>query len=269
MKKLKMAKVLGLALILSIVVMPYNSIMALADNDDVTIIVNTDEPTNQDIVITVETSDDLSGIKEIVLPDGTKVEKESTEFIVSENGNYQFKVYDNALNETVGYVEIKNIDKQKPILELVPSTINPTNQDVTITIKATDEGSGIKEIILPDETKIEEESAEFIVSENGSYTFIARDNAGNETEEVIEITNIDKVPPVITVDDYTKEWTNKDITVKVSTDKGTLNETEYIFTENGSFTFIATDEAGNITEEIVEITNIDKVRPILKIIVGE
>jgi len=268
MKKIRTSKVLVFTMLVSILLMPYN-VMASGTDSDVTIVINDDKPTNQDINITVETSDDSSGIKEIILPNGEKVVKANTIYTVTENGSYIFKVSDNAGNETEGTVVIDNIDKKLPTLELTSDKTKPTNQDVVITATASDTDSGIKEIILPDGSEVKEESKTYIVSENGSYTFKAIDNAGNEVEKTIEVTNIDKVPPVITVEPYETNWINQDIIVKVSTDKGELNQESYTFTENGTFTFVAKDEAGNVTEETVEITNIDKVKPTMKIIVGE
>lgn len=84
-----------------------------------------------------------------------------------------------------------------------------------------------------------------------------------------EISLEDLSPPVITIEPYSTEWTNQDITVKAKTSKGTLNQDSYTFTENGSFTFVATDEAGNRVEEEIIITNIDKIKPTMKITVGK
>lgn len=72
---------------------------------------------------------------------------------------------------------------------------------------------------------------------------------------------IDETAPVITVDPYTTTPTNQDITVTASTNEGILNATTHTFTDNGSFTFTATDAAGNVTTETVTITNIDKAIP--------
>lgn len=63
--------------------------------------------------------------------------------------------------------------------------------------------------------------------------------------------------PVITISPYNSSPINNDITVTASVDKGTLNETSHTFSENGNFTFIATNEAGS-TSKTVTITNIDK-----------
>jgi hypothetical protein len=51
--------------------------------------------------------------------------------------------------------------------------------------------------------------------------------------------------------------------VTASTNEGTMNTEDHMFTENGEFTFIATDSAGNITERTVVISNIDKTPPII------
>ena len=40
-----------------------------------------------------------------------------------------------------------------------------------------------------------------------------------------------------------------------------MNFTTHTFTENGSFDFVATDDAGNSTTQTVTISNIDKVKP--------
>jgi len=270
MKRKRIAKLLAVMILLIALFTPVNFTIAQdGDDSDVTIIYSNDLPTNQDIVITVETNDNLSGVKEVILPDGTRITEKIATYTVTENGSYEFRVLDNAENETRGTVNIDNIDKENPILELVADKTEPTNQDVIINVKAIDEQSGIKEIILPDGTKITEEVTNYTVTENGNFEFKAIDNAGNETSEIIEIANIDKIPPVITIEPYETNWTNQDITVYAKADKGELNQESYMFTENGEFTFVVIDKAGNRTEETVKITNIDKVKPTMKITVGE
>ena len=91
------------------------------------------------------------------------------------------------------------------------------------------------------------------------------DNQGAKSNEISRAFSIDKTPPVITINPYNTEWTNQNITVTATVDKGALNQESYTFTENGSFTFIATDIAGNVTKKIVTITNIDKELPTMTI----
>ena len=104
-----------------------------------------------------------------------------------------------------------------------------------------------------------------VFSENGSFDFIATDDAGNTTTKTITINNIDKTPPIISIEPYTTQATNQDITVTATTNEGKLNTTSMTFTENGNFDFIATDDAGNTTTQKVIINNIDKVPPIITI----
>jgi len=154
-----------------------------------------------------------------------------------------------------------HIDKTPPVLEITQNPTTPTNKNVVITVKANDTGSGIKEVELSDGRKITQTETTITVEENGVYTFKTVDNAGNETTKSITVSNIDKVPPVITIEPYETNWTNKNITVKAKVDKGTLNKTSHTFTENGSFEFVATDAAGNIAKKTITITNIDKTPP--------
>jgi hypothetical protein len=325
-----------------------NSFVSAESDPDVTIKVNSTAPTNQNIIITIETSDNLSGIKEITLPDGTKVNEANTTYTVTQNGNYTFKVTDNAGNLTQGEVQITNIDKTLPALTLTPSTTSPTNQDITITAKATDvngiskiilpdktevakdtatfkvtgngtfefkavdgvgnivtksitvsnidktlpgltltpsvttptnkdvtitakatDDKGINKIVLPDGSEIKKDTATFTATQNGTFEFKAYDTAGNIVTKSIAVANIDKVAPTITVEDYNKAWTNKDITVKATTSDGILNAASHVFTENGEFTFTATDAVGNVATKVVKITNIDKVKPKMTITVGQ
>jgi hypothetical protein len=72
---------------------------------------------------------------------------------------------------------------------------------------------------------------------------------------------VDGTPPEITITPYTTTLTNADIVVTASTNEGILNTISHTFSANGSFTFTVTDNAGNITNKVVTITNIDKTAP--------
>lgn len=223
---------------------------------------------NHDILLTITARDVgnfQSGVQRIGKPDGSWVNVPVTTFLVTGNGEYPFIVQDVAGNITVMSVVIENIDKGEPNIVLLPSITTPTNQNVEITAKGVDILSGVREIILPDGTSIHSSEASYVVSENGNYIFRVIDNAGNENYGNIEISNIDREHPVITIEPYDTDWTNQNITVRASTNKGILNATSYTFTENGSFVFVATDLAGNRTEREVIVTNIDKEAPTLNI----
>ncbi len=72
------------------------------------------------------------------------------------------------------------------------------------------------------------------------------------------ITVVDTTPPVITIKPYNLNPTDQNITVVASTNEGVLNFSSYTFTQNGSFEFIATDPAGNISRKTITVTNINK-----------
>ena len=67
------------------------------------------------------------------------------------------------------------------------------------------------------------------------------------------------------MNDYVKTPTNQNVLVTATTNEGVLNATSYTFTENGEFTFIATDDAGNISQKKVVINNIEKDGPVITV----
>ena len=254
-----------------------------ADDTYVEIIINNPNPTNQDLEIFIEAEDEISGIAKIILPDETEVlnseDKEifTTSYTATENGNYEFKVYDKAGNETVGVAEITTIDKNNPTLELTPSTITLTNQNVLITAKAEDTENDISRIVLidgEDEIELDDLSsgmATFEAEENGTYIFKAYDEAGNFITEQITVSNINKTKPTITIDDYNKDWTNQDVTITATAKdlEGAEEELTLNFTENGTQTFEYTDKWGNKETKPVTVSHIDKEQPIITIIIGK
>jgi len=122
-----------------------------------------------------------------------------------------------------------------------PYPTTPTNQDVTVTATVSN-------------WTLNETSHTF--TENGSFTFIATDGNGGSASRTVTITHIDKVAPVITIAPYTTENIDTSLTVNATTNEGTLNASSHTFQNNGSFDFVATDAAGNITTKTVTITNI-------------
>lgn len=179
------------------------------------------------------------------------------------------RTVDKAGNTSTEVSKIIKIDKTKPTKPtLIADTTNPTNKDVTITVTpGTDSGSGVDR----SEYKIGSGSwatysQPFKVTSNNTVEARTIDKVGNVSDlGSIVVSNINKDAPIITIEPYNEDWTNKDIIVTATVDKGTLNKTSHTFTENGSFTFIATDEYGNEGAETVTITNIDKIKPKIKI----
>ena len=160
------------------------------------------------------------------------------DYLITENGIYEFTVEDVAGNITKESIEVTNINKIPPVITVGNYTDTLTNQDVTVELFL-DKGwfepsEGVK--ITNNGMR-----ASYTFTENGEKLFVARDAWGNISKKLIVIDNINKIPPVITIAPYPTELTDQDITVYATVDKGYLNAYSYTFTENGSFTFIAVD----------------------------
>ena len=176
----------------------------------------------------------------------------------TENGSFTFTATDEAGNMDSVTVTIDNIDKVDPDIAVAPYETDWTSESITVTVSDA-AADGFSNIVF------NATSHEF--TENGSFTFTATDEAGNIDSMTVTIDNIDKVDPDIAVGTYETDWTSESITVTVSDaavdglSNVTFNATSHEFTENGSFTFTATDEAGNTDSVTVIIDNIDKVDP--------
>ncbi|MDV3426859.1 MAG: choice-of-anchor L domain-containing protein [Bacillota bacterium] len=160
-------------------------------------------------------------------------------------------------------VILKSLDTIPPAFSVSGNPANWTNKDVILKISASDEGSGLNKngaySFDGGKTWTKENSKTF--KANGTIVIKIRDNAGNTASKEIVIDKIDKVAPVIAINPYTTSKTDKSIIVTASTNEGTLNVYSHTFTKNGSFSFIATDKAGNKTTKTVTIKNIVSTLP--------
>ncbi len=93
------------------------------------------------------------------------------------------------------------------------------------------------------------------ISEEGSYVLAVTDGLGKV--RTVQF-SIDRTPPVITVAPFETLPTDQPVTVTASVNEGTLEADSYTFTENGVYTFVAVDAAGNRSELPVEVSHIYK-----------
>lgn len=152
--------------------------------------------------IEITATDNLSGIKQIKLPNGNYVKDSKVSFLATENKSYEFQVEDNA-----GNISVKTIDNYYPDLELNKSISSWTNKPITISFKASSTVSGIKYIILPDNNIVNTENGLYLVNSNGVYTFKAVNNDNRETIKQIIVDNIDMNPPTVNIYNI-NDWTN-------------------------------------------------------------
>lgn len=232
--------------------------------------------TNGDVTITLNTTDDMSGVKRIKKPDGSYIYSISTIYVVPANGSYTFVLEDNVGNTRNYTVTINNIDKTAPTGSLSHSPTNWVNTDVEIHWSVADANSGVKQIKLPDGTIKTTATGDYTVSQNGTYTFVVYDAAGNTLTLQETVTNIDKTPPTGSLShnptdwviDYVKiHWTASDsqsgfnIVVLPDGTSTTNASGDFTVTDNGTYTFTLYDNVGNSRILTENINNIDKIMP--------
>lgn len=229
-------------------------------------------------------------IDKITLPDGKDVYDKRHTYTATKTGTYNFSVLDNRGKITSKSVDVK-IDKVKPSLNIKlnngESITQPTSDNITLNLSAADVGgSGLRGIRSPDGMLHSGDSLTYVIRENGLYTFQAEDFAGNVTKHSIEIMNIDKKKPDLILTQTPAEPTNEHVNIKIDAkDEGSglmsvkLKKAEednnpntkediiknLLVNENGIYSFIATDKVGNTMTKSIEISNIDKINPELKI----
>ena len=221
---------------------------------------STKEITRDNVVVKIKANEELQEIE------GWTLSEDKKELTKEYNGNTSetITIRDLAGNETEVTIEITNIDKVAPVLNITYSTKNPTKENVKVTITSNEEIQSIEGWALSSDKKTLTKE----YSANTKETIIVKDLAGNETEATIEITNIDKVAPALNVTYSTKNPTKENVKVTItsneqiqsvtgwalSSDKKTLTK-EY--TANVKETIIVKDLAGNETRVTIEIDNIE------------
>ena len=215
-----------------------------------TITYSTTNPTNQDVVATIEFD------KENVVVEGGNTHT------FTENGEYTFKFTGPAGNKGVAKAEVTWIDKVAPEPIMVYSTIEPTNQDVTATITFDKENVEITN---------NDGNTTYTFTENGEYTFEFMDEAGNKGSVKAIVNWIDRIAPKATVSYDITTPTNGKVIASLENASEEIIVTnndganEYTFTQNGEFTFEFEDRAGNKGTVTAKVTWIDKIVPVATI----
>jgi alpha-tubulin suppressor-like RCC1 family protein len=170
-------------------------------------------------------TDSESDVKEVDYSiDGGAYQKYTAPFTL-EVGSHtvKAKTVDNAENtssEVSEDITVSVPDKTGPNLNITGNPESWTNEDVTLTVNASDEdgGSGFDKIVLPDNSEITTATDTFKVTQNGTYTFKAYDKVGNVTTQTVTVSKIDKTAPG---------------TPTISNDKGTVTITPGTDSESG------------------------------------
>lgn len=235
--------------------------------------------TNQNVTLSFNGTDSGgSGVRRVRRPDGTWVNGSSTTFTATSNGTYTFRVEDHAGNTRDVSATVNRIDKAAPNGTISGNPTSWTNQDATLTFAGTDTGgSGVRRVRTPNGTWVNSANVSYTVPSNGTYTFRVEDHAGNTRDVSVTVNRIDKSLPNGSISGNATSWTNQDVTLsftavdnggsgirRVRRPNGTwVNgaSTTHTVSANGTYTFRAEDNAGNIRDFSVTVNRIDKVRP--------
>ncbi|MFF2092246.1 S-layer homology domain-containing protein [Paenibacillus sp. NPDC058174] len=275
----------------------------------VSLTANTTAPANADIEITVSAVDEspiakqlwAAGLQDAAYFQGGSGNTFADHFPAAANGLYSVYVEDAAGNHTLKTITVSNLFRQAPEITLTPVPLRPTNDtviiEVEVQIEGEDEGNELVELRW---SKGEQDTAyfadgggedivayyEFEGDENGRYSVYARDAAGNETVSFIDIANIDRTAPTLTLTPDVTAPTNGNVTITVDAadaDSGLedirwsaveplpdmpwpsreVQNGSFIAESNGTYTVIAFDNARNETIRQISVTNIMRDKPTL------
>lgn len=174
------------------------------------------------------------------------------------------------------------LDKTDPMVSNVNKPAEDaawTKDNVTVSFDASDSTSGIQTVTVsknggtPEAITGSEGKYSFTATENGIYTVTVTDSAGNQTDETVEIKNIDKTAPALSVSGGMKSAEELTLTVSASNTGGSdiqsvtvqkdggepanIEDDSYTITAPGTYTFTATTGAGvtsTVTKTVHSVT---------------
>ena len=224
--------------------------------------------TNENIVATITANEEIQEVEGWTISN----DKKSLSKTYTENVQENVDVQDLYGNTSQISVSISNIDKQSPILEVSYSEETLTNGNVTVTIISNEKVQNVSDWTLSEDMLTLSKT----YTENTQEQIVVYDLAGNSSIANISVTNIDKETPSLEVLYSTKEITNENVTVTITSNKQ-LQEVEgwtrsedmltlsKIYTQNTEETVTIYDLAGNSYIANISINNIDKESPILEV----
>ena len=139
--------------------------------------------TNGAVTVTINFSQD-SAVRKYKIGNGSE-QTYTAPVVITSNTTITAIALDEAGNKSSASVAVNNIDNTAPTITVKPYNTSPTNKPVTVVIQINDNGI------------ISEDSHRF--DANGSFTFTAKDSVGNSTSKEVTISNIDTIPPTISI----------------------------------------------------------------------
>lgn len=197
----------------------------------------------------------------------------------SANGTYTVTAT-NALGKTAQTtVTVSGIDNTPPAIGEPTVSYSEDRKTATVSLSVTDEGGVASVTFAGIEMSASGGSYQASVSQNGSYTVVAVDQAGNQQFATVQVSGIDLTPPSIQVMSANNTWQKSQTvtfsvtdensgvsTVQVTRDGAPVAYTEssgyqFIASANGTYVIAATDKAGNQSTQSVTITMVDATAP--------
>jgi hypothetical protein len=188
-------------------------------------------------------------------------------------------------NSTVfSNISLKINDSKAPDLQFALSPDSWTNGSVSVTVSASDEDSGVEGIYDSSDTKVGTTSYMYSTSTNDSWTFYAKDNAGNISgTKTITVNKIDVTAPSVPTLSLSSDenWQSLAIPFSVTTDTAGSDESPISgqyriddgdwlnfsngdeINEEGSHTISARaiDAAGNTSSIVTDTYKLDLTAP--------
>lgn len=228
------------------------------DSPECEVSYSTIEPTNGEVTVTITSNRAMKELEGWTLSE----DKMTLTKTYNQNVEENIELEDIYGNKTTAIININNIDKEKPILEISYNTQELTNEKVKVEIKSNEQ------LQKPDGWEISSDGKTIskYYFENEVSTLKVQDLAGNETEIEVKVENIDKEKPQAKVEYEEKDGkvivsiiSNEELQEvegwTLSEDKKTLTKT---YSENQKDVISVTDLAGNITEVSVSVTSFNE-----------
>ena len=197
----------------------------------------------------------------------------------SANGTYTVTAT-NALGKTAQTtVTVSGIDSTPPVIGEPTVSYSEDRKTATVSLSVTDEGGVASVTFAGIEMSASGGSYQASVSQNGSYTVVAVDQAGNQQSATVQVSGIDLTPPSIQVTSANDTWQKSQTVtfsvtdensgvsaVQVTRDGAPVAYTEssgyqFVAAANGTYVIAATDKAGNQSTQSVTITTVDATAP--------
>ena len=197
----------------------------------------------------------------------------------SANGTYTVTATNELGKTAQTTVTVSGIDNTPPAIGEPTVSYSEDRKTATVSLSVTDEGGVASVTFAGIEMSASGGSYQASVSQNGSYTVVAVDQAGNQQSRTVQVSGIDLTPPSIQVMSANNTWQKSQTvtfsvtdensgvsTVQVTKDGAPVAYTEssgyqFVAAANGTYVIAATDKAGNQSTQSVTITMVDATAP--------